>query len=132
MTWYTDRRLDYIDWRLATAGELRLEHIMSEFDLSYSAASQDVQAFLAAHDGANPVCSTRSHTRPFLRDTRENADDQVSDLLPPIKRGRMEPLRRVRKRGRVSSGNPKYQAVWPLHQAGSDSGRTQMTSQFQV
>lgn len=52
MSWFADRRLDFIDWRLATHGEVRREHLMTTFGISQQQASMDIQAFLADHSGA--------------------------------------------------------------------------------
>jgi hypothetical protein len=45
MTWATDRRLDYIDWRLLTAGAIRRSDIMRAFEVSEGQASADLAEF---------------------------------------------------------------------------------------
>lgn len=52
MSWATDRRLDYIDWRLVTHGEVRREHLMTTFGISRGQASADIASFNAAHPDA--------------------------------------------------------------------------------
>ena len=45
MTWASERRLDYIDWRLAVHGTVRRENIQQAFGLSQGQASGDLTAF---------------------------------------------------------------------------------------
>lgn len=52
MTWATDRRLDYIDWRLALHGSVRRQHLMETFGVSQAQASGDLAAFERMHPGA--------------------------------------------------------------------------------
>jgi hypothetical protein len=52
MTWATDRRLDYIDWRLAEHGEIQRADLMRVFAVSEQQASIDLNAFIATHPGA--------------------------------------------------------------------------------
>lgn len=52
MTWASDRRLDYIDWRLAQHGSIRREHIVETCCVSQVQASIDLTAFQAVHPGA--------------------------------------------------------------------------------
>ena len=52
VTWATDRRLDYIDWRLSQHGDICRADIMAVFGVSEPQASIDLNAFLAAHPGA--------------------------------------------------------------------------------
>lgn len=52
MTWAIDRRLDYIDWRLAEQGSVRRADIMITFQVSAQQASTDLGAFDRAHPGA--------------------------------------------------------------------------------
>jgi hypothetical protein len=52
MTWAIDRRLDYIDWRLATHGEVRRQHLTETFGISMQQASADIGAFDREHPGA--------------------------------------------------------------------------------
>lgn len=43
--WASERRLDYIDWRMLTVGTLRREDIMRTFDVSQPQASVDITEF---------------------------------------------------------------------------------------
>ena len=52
MTWFSERRLDFIDFRLLTAGTIRRDHLMATFDVSQSQASADLAAFEREHPGA--------------------------------------------------------------------------------
>jgi len=52
MSWALDRRLDYIDWRLARHGEVRRQHLIDAFGISMPQASADLASFDAAHAGA--------------------------------------------------------------------------------
>lgn len=52
MTYAANRRLDFIDHRLLTHGQLERADIERTFGVSNSQASGDIQAFLAAHRGA--------------------------------------------------------------------------------
>lgn len=52
MSWATDRRLDYIAWRLADHGAIRRDDLMRVFGVSMPQASADLGAFDRAHPGA--------------------------------------------------------------------------------
>ncbi len=52
MTWFTDIRLDYIDWRLLNEGAINRSHIVTRFDISENQASIDLNAFDREHPGA--------------------------------------------------------------------------------
>lgn len=52
MTYATDRRLDFIDWRLTVHGSIRRQHLMDAFQISQPQASADLTAFEAEHPGA--------------------------------------------------------------------------------
>lgn len=52
MSWALDRRLDYIDWRLARHGEVRRQHLIDAFGISMPQASADLASFEAAHASA--------------------------------------------------------------------------------
>jgi len=49
--WASERRLDYIDFRLITAGRVNREDIERTFGVSQPTASKDISAFEAAHPG---------------------------------------------------------------------------------
>lgn len=51
MTWSVARRLDYIDWRLATKGNVNRSDLMRVFSVSMSQASLDLAAFEREHPG---------------------------------------------------------------------------------
>ena len=51
MTWSADRRLDYIDWRLATHGEVSRPDIARTFNVSLSIATQDLAAYDREYPG---------------------------------------------------------------------------------
>lgn len=50
--WGSERRLDYIDYRLLTAGTLRRVDISETFGVSESQASQDIARYLDLYPGA--------------------------------------------------------------------------------
>lgn len=50
--WGRERRLDYIDWRLLTFGELRRENLIAVFGISLAQASADISRFIGRHQGA--------------------------------------------------------------------------------
>lgn len=52
MTWFQERRLDFIDWCLATAGSVRRADISGAFDVGIVQASVDLREFDKAHPGA--------------------------------------------------------------------------------
>ena len=52
MTWATERRLDFIDWRLAEHESVRREHIQQAFGVSQGQASGDLTAFRDLYPGA--------------------------------------------------------------------------------
>jgi len=52
MTWATDRRLDYVDWRLLNHGSVQRSDIVRTFDVSPTQASVDLREFDRAHPGA--------------------------------------------------------------------------------
>lgn len=45
MTWATDRRLDYIDWRLATHGSIVRADLARTFSIATVQASYDLAAY---------------------------------------------------------------------------------------
>ena len=45
MSWVQERRLDFIDWHLATYGEINRDDIMKVFGVSRPQASQDISDF---------------------------------------------------------------------------------------
>lgn len=52
MTWSTDRRADYIDWRLSTIGEIQRADLMRVFEVSEVQASIDLRGFISAYPEA--------------------------------------------------------------------------------
>ncbi len=44
-TWFAERRIDFIDGRLAEHGEIRREHIMAAFSVSVMQASKDLGVY---------------------------------------------------------------------------------------
>jgi hypothetical protein len=52
MTWSADRRLDYIDWSIATRSSLRRSDIVQTFGVSMAHASADINAFIALYPDA--------------------------------------------------------------------------------
>lgn len=44
--WFVERRLDYIDWRMWTAGALRRADIERNFGVSQAQASLDINEFI--------------------------------------------------------------------------------------
>lgn len=51
-TWFVERRLDYIDWLLATAGSIRLGDLVRTYGVSRSQASHDLNLYLRLHPEA--------------------------------------------------------------------------------
>lgn len=70
MSWFTDRRREYILWKLATAGELRRADIQRTFDISESQASEDMTALqleiptAASYDKSAKRYVSRRHQPP--------------------------------------------------------------------
>ena len=52
MSWFTERRMDFIDWCLDHHGELQRGNLMKTFDISTPQASADIQAFMKLYPGA--------------------------------------------------------------------------------
>jgi len=52
MTWFIERRLDFIDWRLARHGSIRRADLMATFGVSTPQASTDLQEFQRLYPGA--------------------------------------------------------------------------------
>lgn len=52
MTWAVARRLDFIDWRLSTIGEIQRADLMRVFEVSEVQASIDLRGFIASHPEA--------------------------------------------------------------------------------
>ncbi|HLY04298.1 MAG TPA: hypothetical protein VKR31_00975 [Rhizomicrobium sp.] len=50
--WASERRQDYIDWRLSARGTLCREDIISVFGISPAQASLDINRFIALYPGA--------------------------------------------------------------------------------
>ncbi len=49
MTWFTDIRLDFIDWRLLNAGAVSGRHVAEKFGVSISQGVADINAFSAKY-----------------------------------------------------------------------------------
>ncbi len=52
MTWFTDRRMDFIDWCLAYNGGVQRGDLMRVFEISLPQASGDLQAFIRMYPKA--------------------------------------------------------------------------------
>lgn len=52
MNWYQERRFDYIDWSIATHGELQRADIVELFSVSEGQASVDINNFIALYPDA--------------------------------------------------------------------------------
>ncbi len=52
MTWFTERRLDFIDWRMAAHGSIRRADLIAMFEISVPQASTDLQEFMRLYPGA--------------------------------------------------------------------------------
>jgi hypothetical protein len=52
MTWASDRRLDFIAWRLHHGGSIRRLDLMTAFEISMPQASADFAAFERLYPGA--------------------------------------------------------------------------------
>lgn len=52
MTWATDRRLDYIDWRVATRGAINRVDLVRVFDVSINQASVDLNEYIRLYPDA--------------------------------------------------------------------------------
>jgi hypothetical protein len=79
MSWALDRRLDYIDWRLARHGEVRRQHLMTAFGVSMPQASVDLNAFIAAHPGAMAYDKSRKLYAPAKMPYRSRRDISCDD-----------------------------------------------------
>jgi hypothetical protein len=51
-SWEAERRLDYIDYRMATAGSINRLDIMRTFGVSEPQASKDISTFIRIHPNA--------------------------------------------------------------------------------
>lgn len=80
VTWATDRRLDYIDARLAHHGEVRREHLVTAFGVSMQQSSADIGAFLAAHPGAMSYDKSRKLYAPARQPYRSRRDIQTDKM----------------------------------------------------
>lgn len=52
LTWFVDRRLDFIDALLLTRGRIRRDDLMQAFGITMSAASSDLAKFIELHPAA--------------------------------------------------------------------------------
>ena len=52
MSWFTDRRMDYIDWCLAYNGGVRRGDLMMVFGISTPQASADLAEFMSLYPSA--------------------------------------------------------------------------------
>lgn len=64
MTYAIERRLDYIDWRLAQFGEVQRADIARTFGVSQSQASGDLNLFLTEHPKIMGYDKTRKRYVP--------------------------------------------------------------------
>lgn len=75
MTWATDRRLDYIGWRLATHGEVQRADLTGIFGVSEAQASGDLGAYDRAHPGAMAYDKSAKRYVPAGRPKRHRSRD---------------------------------------------------------
>lgn len=52
MSWFTERRMDFIDWCLAYNGQVRRSDLMRVFGISTPQASGDLQEFMRLYPTA--------------------------------------------------------------------------------
>ncbi len=64
MNWAAARRIDFIDGRLATYGEIRREHITTAFGVSVMQASKDLGAYRMLYPGVIIYDPKRKLYRP--------------------------------------------------------------------
>lgn len=68
--WAVERRLDFIDWRLAERGEVQRRDIMTLFGVSDVQASIDINEFLAAYPDTATYDKSRKRYVPARRPYR--------------------------------------------------------------
>jgi hypothetical protein len=61
LTWFVERRLDYVDFRLVTAGFVNRSHLQETFGISEMQASATLQLFLRLYPGAMWYDKTDKH-----------------------------------------------------------------------
>lgn len=64
MSWFTERRLDFIDYRLAVAGEVQRSDLVNTFGISVPQASADIGAFMRLYPKAMRYDSTAKRYVP--------------------------------------------------------------------
>jgi hypothetical protein len=64
MTWFTERRLDFIDWCLAIHGEVQRNDLVTTFDISVPQASGDLGNFMRLYPKAMKYDATAKRYVP--------------------------------------------------------------------
>jgi hypothetical protein len=65
LSWFVERRLDYVDYRLVTAGFVNRSHLCETFGISEMQASTTLQLFLKKYPGAMVYDKRLKHYRVF-------------------------------------------------------------------
>lgn len=70
MSWFIERRLDFIDWCLDHHDELQRADLMKTFDISMPQASYDIKTFMLRYPGAIRYDATMKRYVPVQKDYR--------------------------------------------------------------
>ena len=85
--WAIERRLDYIDYRLLTAGSLRRGDIMRTFGVSEPQASKDINEFLRLYsDAASYDKSAKQYVSAAGYLSRRGIDEAVLRAIRALSR----------------------------------------------
>jgi hypothetical protein len=86
-SWEAERRLDYIDFRMMTAGTLRREDVMRAFGVSMAQASKDINEFIRQYPDAIAYDKTGKQYVPAAAyRTRRGMTERVLLLLTALRR----------------------------------------------
>lgn len=79
--WFEARRLDYIDWRLSTRGEIQRADISLTFGVSEACASGDLNEFLRLYPVALTYDKSRKRYVPARSPYRRQRNDGWSRAI---------------------------------------------------
>lgn len=87
MCWAADRRLDYIDFRMLTAGHVNRGDLVRTFGVSVPQASKDLQAFMRLYRGSlvYDKAAKRYAPRNFPYRSRRGLTARVVSLLEELR-----------------------------------------------
>lgn len=77
MSWFTERRLDFIDWCLAFGDGINRSDLVQMFGISVPQASSDLQAFMSLYPDAMRYDKTAKKYVPVRKKYRQRRENKI-------------------------------------------------------